>query len=68
MRIGYLPDPLVDYLQHETNLGYTATHTEVGCRVMDASSMTIPKFPERDIGARIGALSQRRMETGAATC
>jgi glycosyltransferase involved in cell wall biosynthesis len=32
------------------------------------SSMTIPKFPEGDIGARIGACSQQRMETGAGTC
>jgi glycosyltransferase involved in cell wall biosynthesis len=68
VRIGYLPDPLVDYLQHETNLGYTATHTEVGCRVMDRFYVSIPRFRERDIGGRIGACSQRRMEMGAGTC
>jgi glycosyltransferase involved in cell wall biosynthesis len=32
------------------------------------SSMTIPRFPEGDSGARIGACSQQRMETGAGTC
>ena len=45
VRIGYLPDPLVDYLQHETNLGYTATHTEVGCRVMDRFFHDHPEVP-----------------------
>jgi len=45
VRIGYLADPLVDYIQHETNLGRAATHTAVGCRVMDRFFQEHPEVP-----------------------
>jgi glycosyltransferase involved in cell wall biosynthesis len=35
VRIGYLPEPLVDYLQHETSLRHAASYYEVGANVMD---------------------------------
>jgi glycosyltransferase involved in cell wall biosynthesis len=36
VRIGHIPDPLVEYRQHESNVTRSATYAETGCRVMDA--------------------------------
>jgi len=45
VRIGYLPEPLVRYVKHETNLTYSASYHEVGSNVMDRFFQKHPEVP-----------------------